>query len=134
MPAEVGAVVQGNVTGIMPFGAFVRLEDGRMGLVHISEVANEYVKDLNQYLKEGQTVKVKIIAIDKGDKIKLSIKKAQDGPPREARSNRNQSTNNNAPSFEDRLAKFLKDSDERIQDLKKNFESKRGKEYKRSAQ
>ena len=58
MQVEVGAVVEGTVTGITKFGAFVSLPDGRSGLVHISEIANTYVNDVNDYLKVGDAVKV----------------------------------------------------------------------------
>lgn len=128
---EVGKVISGKVTGITSFGAFVRLPDGKIGLVHISEIADEFVKDIGSYLKENQTVKAKIISVDDKGKISLSIKKAI---------NSNQTTKSLKPeeidwsksdslekmSFEDRLSKFLKDSDEKMLDLKKNFESKRG--------
>jgi S1 RNA binding domain protein len=128
---EVGKVIEGKVTGITNFGAFIRLPDGKIGLVHISEIADEFVKDINSYIKENQTVKAKIISVDEKGKISLSIKKAN---------NSNQNIKSSRPeeidwsksddfekmSFEDRLAKFLKDSDEKMLDLKKNFESKRG--------
>lgn len=138
MPVEVGKVVEGKVSGITSFGAFIQLPDGKTGLVHISEVAEEYVKDIKAHLKENQSVKVKIVSIDNNGKISLSIKKALDGksPARQHRPvemdwNRN---NSNSLSFEERLSKFLKDSDERMLDLKRNFESKRGSGgYRRSA-
>ena len=76
MPLEVGKVVEGVVTGITSFGAFIQLEKGKTGLVHISEVSNDYVKDINNYLKNQDKVKVKILSIDKDGKISLSIKQA----------------------------------------------------------
>lgn len=72
---EVGSIMEGKVTAIMKFGAFVALEGGRSGLVHISEIANSYVNDVHDYLQEGQTVKVRVLASENG-KINLSIKKA----------------------------------------------------------
>ena len=63
MELTVGEVLEGKVTGIAKFGAFVALEGGRSGLVHISEVANTFVSDVNEYLEVGQTVKVKVIGI-----------------------------------------------------------------------
>lgn len=80
MQMEVGSVVEGKVTGIAAFGAFVELEDGKTGLVHISEVASEYVSNISEHLKEGQNVKVKIISMDNG-KISLSIKRAAENFP-----------------------------------------------------
>ena len=77
MPVEVGMVVEGIVTGITNFGAFVQLEKGTTGLVHISEISNNYVKDINSYLKEQDKVKVKVLSIDPDGKISLSIKQAQ---------------------------------------------------------
>lgn len=75
MLVEVGKIVDGKVSGITNFGAFVQLSNGQTGLVHISEVAEEYVKDIKAHLKENQTVKVKIISVDDNGRISLSIKK-----------------------------------------------------------
>ncbi|MFC2469260.1 MAG: S1 RNA-binding domain-containing protein, partial [Negativicutes bacterium] len=72
MSIEVGDVVEGKVTGITKFGAFIELPDGKVGLVHISEVADVYVNDVKDFLKEGQTVKVKVLAVDDRGKIGLS--------------------------------------------------------------
>lgn len=141
MPVEVGNIVEGKVSGITNFGAFIQLSDGKTGLVHISEVAEEYVKDINAHLKENQMVKVKVLSVDNNGKISLSIKKALEPRPRStARSSRpadfdwNRGNTDNL-SFEERLAKFMKDSDEKLHDLKKSFESKRGSGgYRKSAQ
>lgn len=80
--AEIGEILEGKVTGITKFGAFVELPEGKTGMVHISEVSNSYVEDINQFLKEGDTVKVKVINITEEGKISLSIKKALPKPPR----------------------------------------------------
>jgi S1 RNA binding domain protein len=133
MLKDVGTVIEGKVTGLTNFGAFVQLQDGRTGLVHVSEVADQYVKDINQYLKVGQEVKVKIISIDNDGKIRLSIKQAQENRPNVSNYESKKSNQDNS-SFEDRLSKFLKDSDERLLDLKRNFESKRGSGSKRTMQ
>lgn len=138
MSVEVGQIVEGKVTGLTNFGAFISLEGGQTGLVHISEVADKYVKSVNEYLKEGDTVKVKVLSLDKG-KIGLSIRQAQPKTerPASAGSSRPRSNNGNfggsrgqaqprQVSFEDKLAKFIKDSDERLSDLRKNTDSKRG--------
>jgi len=139
MLVEVGNIVEGKVAGITNFGAFIQLPEGKTGLVHISEIAEEYVKDIKNHLQENQEVKVKVLSMDNG-KISLSIKKAIDRksdfrtarPPVETDWSRN---NNEGMSFEDRLSKYMKDSDERMHDLKKNFESKRGGGgYRKSAQ
>lgn len=139
MLVEVGNIVEGKVAGITNFGAFIQLPEGKTGLVHISEIAEEYVKDIKNHLQENQEVKVKVLSMDNG-KISLSIKKAIDRksdsrsvrPPVETDWNRR---NNEGLSFEDRLSKYMKDSDERMHDLKKNFESKRGGGgYRKSAQ
>ncbi len=141
MLVEVGTVVEGKVSGITSFGAFVQLAGGRTGLVHISEVAEEYVKDIKAHLKENQSVKVRVISIDNNGKISLSIKKAlTETGKASVRSSRpadvewNKVGNDNL-SFEERLSKFMKDSDEKLHDLKKNFESKRGSGgYRKSIQ
>ena len=82
MSIEVGNKLQGKVTGITKFGAFVELAEGSTGLVHISEVADNYVKDINDHLKVGDVVEVKVINVEKDGKIGLSIKKAIDRPER----------------------------------------------------
>lgn len=135
MSIEVGSVVEGVVTGITNFGAFVELPGGKVGLIHISEVADVYVRDVKDFLKEQDNVKVKVLSIDERGKIGLSIKQLQPPSPspvpspipRRAPINDNRRYSKvNAPSFEDKLTKFLKDSDERLGDLKRNTESKRG--------
>lgn len=77
MQPEVGAVLEGKVSGVTKFGAFVNLPGGKSGLVHISEIANTFVSDVAQFVSVGQTVKVKVIGIN-GDKINLSIKRAEE--------------------------------------------------------
>ena len=75
---EVGSVVEGVVTGITNFGAFVELPEGKTGLIHISEVADVYVSDVHDFLKEHDKVKVKVLTVDDRGKIGLSIKALQD--------------------------------------------------------
>lgn len=82
MQVEIGEILEGKVTGITKFGAFVELPEGKTGMVHISEVSNSYVEDINQFLKEGDVVKVKVISISEEGKISLSIKKTQPKPER----------------------------------------------------
>ena len=77
MELEIGAIQEGKVTGITKFGAFVLLPGGKSGLVHISEIANAYVNDVNDYLKVGDAVKVKILSVNEAGKINLSIKQAR---------------------------------------------------------
>lgn len=142
MTIEVGSVLEGTVTGITKFGAFVELPDKKVGLVHISEVANEYVKDVHDFLKVQDKVNVKVLSVDDKGKIGLSIKQTQPAsekkefrpktefrPKREFRQHNGFDSNRRSSSslsFEDRLSKFLKESDERLMDLKRNTESKRG--------
>ena len=127
MSLEVGAIVEGEVTGITNFGAFVQLPEGKVGLIHISEVSNVYVKDVHDFLKEHDKVKVKVLSVDDRGKIGLSIKQLTPPPAPQPRPQRPQSARPMAPvSFEDKLSKFLKDSDDRMLDLKRNTESKRG--------
>lgn len=120
MPVVVGSIVEGVITGITNFGAFVQLPGGEIGLVHISEVADSYVRDINDFLKRSDQVKVKVLSVDGNGKIGLSIRQAVSKPsPRGYR-------REERASFEDKLAKYLKESDERLQDLKRKTESKRG--------
>lgn len=144
MSIEVGNVVEGVVTGITNFGAFVELPEGKTGLIHISEVADVYVKDVHDFLSEHDKVKVKVLSIDDRGKIALSIKQLQEKKPEAQAQTGNSSFrpqrqsrgprdfrrggryNNTTASFEDKLSKFLKDSDERLTDLRRKTDSKRG--------
>jgi len=129
MSIEVGSVLEGVVTGITNFGAFVELPGGQVGLIHISEVADVYVRDVKDFLKEQDKVKVKVLSVDTRGKIGLSIKQlaapAPKKPPNPPDARRPVSKMSPV-SFEDKISKFLKDSDERLSDLKRNTESKRG--------
>ena len=129
MSVSIGDIVEGIVTDIMNYGAFVKMEDGTNGLVHISEVSKEYVDDIHKVLKSGDKVKAKVVSIDEKGKIALSIKKAM-APERVAKT---ENVKNSGPmTLDDMLSKFLKDSDERQLDLKRSFESKRGTSRKRA--
>lgn len=116
----VGSVVEGTVTGITTFGAFVLLPNGKTGLVHISEVADEFVRNVADFLKEQDRVQVKVLSLDDRGRIALSVKQADPNyrqpKPRERRPN---------PSLEDKISKFLRDSEDKMMDLRR-LESKRG--------
>lgn len=135
MEIEVGAVLEGTVTSIAKFGAFVSLPERRSGLVHISEIAAAYVADVSDFLQVGQTVKVKVLAITPEGKINLSIKRAEEQPHQNAqqRAPRQSAPRQSTPraagsapsggmvhgptndaSFEDRLKHFMQESDSRI--------------------
>lgn len=150
MQLEEGKIVSGKVTGITNFGAFVELEDGVTGLVHISEISTSYVKDINDHIKVGDVVDVKILPPDKKGKIGLSIKQVMQERnivPEKPRFERKPKNNPKLPetdlhaqpaefdwfkrddgnlSFEDKLNKFKQASDEKMHDIKRNIESKRG--------
>ncbi|MGL5647363.1 MAG: S1 domain-containing RNA-binding protein [Clostridium sp.] len=132
MSLAAGNILDGKVVNITNFGAFVELEGGKTGLVHISEVADSFVKDINEHLKEGDKVKVKVISIEENGKISLSIKQGTPKPKKsvkpvdvEWKAEKKKSTGN----FEDQMSKFLKDSEERMVDVKKHqeFRSKNSK-------
>jgi len=127
MAFQVGTVVEGTVTAITKFGAFVELPDGTTGLVHISEIADTYVTDINQYIKIKDKVRVKVINIDQNGRVALSIKQADPSYHRKSHH-----TPSPPPNFEDKLAKFMKESEERQHELKKNLEGKRGAKGTRS--
>ena len=150
MALQVGDIVEGKVTGIKPFGAFVSLPEGKTGLVHISEVSYEFVQDLSTVLSDGQTVSVKVISIAPDGKIALSIKRTQPAPERGQRPPRGEHNGNggSAPrpkreekprvwqpkpaapqgemSFEDMMARYKTRSEEKIADLKRATENHRG--------
>ena len=127
MDVEVGAVLEGKVSGITNFGVFVDIGDVT-GMVHISEVARNYVKDLKEYVQVGQTVKIKVISVSPEGKIALSMKQAEEPERREerrpqrrdrepARVSRGADSFEFRPkqqeslSFEDMLSKFKQTSD-----------------------
>lgn len=118
MSVEVGEKVVGRVTGVKPFGAFVELPDGKSGLVHISEVANKFVEDINDHVKVNDEVKVKVLSVGDDGKISLSIKQAE----KPKRQRKEQSPED----FEKKLSNFLKDSEERMSSIKRQAESRRG--------
>lgn len=131
MTLMAGKILEGIVVNITNFGAFVEVE-GKTGLVHISEVADSFVKDIRQHLNEQDKVKVKVISIDDNGKISLSIKQAnvqkKSVKPVEI-DWVSEKKKANASNFEDIMSKFLKDSEDRMQDVKKNqdFKSKSGR-------
>ena len=137
---EVGAIVEGKVTGLTAFGAFVSLPDGKSGMVHISEVSNTFVKEIKDFLKEGQDVKVKVVGISPEGKISLSIKKAMEPEkqpaPRPRRNDRPRSSNvwqgqqkpqtTESMSFEDMMAKFKAQSEDKMSDIKRSTDRRGG--------
>ncbi len=153
MQLEVGTMVEGKVSGITNFGAFVDLPNGKTGMVHISEVSTDFVRDIKDYLKIGQVVKAKVINISEKNEIALSIKKLM--PPKPAkRANQSQNHNvgklnkparpgnfewqspkkNPVSSFEEMLSSFKHRSEEKISDLKRATESKRGSFSRKGSQ
>ena len=149
MDPQVGSILEGKVTSITKFGAFVTLEGGKSGLVHISEIANTFVNDVHDFLQEGQEVKVLVLSAEKG-RINLSIKKAL--PPQERPASRGprpfhaprpaapQQTDRPHPAqaaqkplppsgdqaFEDKLKRFLSSSEGKMADLNRSMDGKRG--------
>ncbi|MGC4377797.1 S1 domain-containing post-transcriptional regulator GSP13 [Fictibacillus sp. Mic-4] len=130
MNFEVGSIVEGKVTGIKPFGAFVALNDEIQGLVHISEISHGYVKDINDVLKVGDTVKVKVLSIDEeGKKISLSIRQTQEapapGPKKERRPAKKAAAANDSSkgfnTLEAKLKEWLKESTDRQAQLNKRL-------------
>lgn len=170
MQLEVGKILEGKVTGITKFGVFVDLGEGKTGMVHISEVASTYVKEIRDFVNDGETVKVKVLSISEDGKIGLSIKQAkppEPAPPRQQhgqnnrerqpynrdRGSYNRDRQNNYPpasrmesfewkgksgrtqsgsaSFEDMMSKFKQTSDEKMSDLKRVIDTRRGSANRR---
>lgn len=156
MQLEVGKIYEGKVTGITKFGAFIDLGENKTGMVHISEVAPTFVKEITDFISMGETVKVRVLNIGEDGKISLSIKRAVENPtpaqqrPQQSQQRPRSSYNNNggnrgsrdfsqprqqdsgSKGFEDMLSKFMQRSDEKISDLKKSMDGKRGSYQKRS--
>ncbi|MDI3472949.1 MAG: binding domain protein [Thermotogaceae bacterium] len=135
MSVQVGDTLKGKVVGITKFGAFVDLENGEKGLIHISKISRNYVKNISDYLHVGQEVEVKVIGKGKDGKLDLSMKDIpqpqQEGSDSKAESsnasnsNRYERENKNEDSFEKRLAKFMRDSERKFSDYKKTREKKK---------
>lgn len=138
MQLEVGSILEGKVIGVTKFGVFVELPNKVTGMVHISEVASTFVKEIRDFVTEGQTVKVKVLSIGEDGKVSLSIKKAQAPAPRQSASRRpafngrpgdfewQSSAPRGGESFEDMMSRFKATSDEKISDLKRSMDSKHG--------
>ncbi|HLS09682.1 S1 domain-containing post-transcriptional regulator GSP13 [Lentibacillus sp.] len=123
---ETGEILEGKVTGIQPYGAFVALDDETQGLVHISEITHGYVKDINDYLTVGDDVKVKILNVDaENNKVSLSIRATQEPPKKRVNSQKNQvpeqhgNTNSGFNTLKEKLDEWIKQSEEREQNYKK---------------
>ena len=126
MSIEVGNKLKGKITGIKKFGAFVELPEGKSGLVHISEVADNYVENVEDHLSVGDEVEVKVLSIADDGKISLSIKKAKDRPrkPRHSKANHGKPVQK-TEDFEKKLSNFLKDSEDKLTSIKRQTESRR---------
>ena len=131
MPIAVGDIIEGRVSGIAKFGAFVEMGEGKNGLVHISEISSRYVENVEDFVKRGDVVKVKVVSISPEGKIGLSIRQAE--PPKErpvqarpaqARPHRETVKTGNAENegvdrgFEDKLERFMKESTERYEAIR----------------
>lgn len=113
-----GEVVEGKVIKLLNRGALIELPESKTGFLHISEISHRFVKDISDHLREGDTIKVKVLGFNERGRYEVSMKQAQprqDPPP----------ADDHPRTFEDKLSKFMKESEERLVDLKKNIESKR---------
>lgn len=143
---SVGSTVEGTIVKLTEYGAIVKLQGGKTGLIHISEIADTFVRDIRDYFKEHERVRVKVLSVNEKGRYELSTKNVDQlgtrpalpprprptpkpsesidlgpEPPRSTRSHESQ-----AISFEDRLTQFMKDSQERLLELKRNLDAKRG--------
>lgn len=132
MSIEIGTEVEGKVTGLTKFGAFIELPEGKVGLVHISQIADSYVTDITKHLRVGDVIKVKVLGSAKEGKFDLSIKQVgKTAWQAKARRPREEAGRPAPGSFEDKITQFLKQSDEKLQDWKRNLEVKQtGKKKK----
>jgi S1 RNA binding domain protein len=119
MSVSVGEIVEGTVTGITNFGAFVQLPGGKSGLVHISEVSHDYVEKVSDYLKKDQKIKVKVLSISADAKISLSVRQAKPKTSKPVEIDwSKQEDKQKSMSFDDMLSGFLKDSNEKMDQMK----------------
>lgn len=115
--AEIGAIVEGVIVKVMEYGAIVRLDSGESGMVHISQVDKNYVKNIHDHVKENDRVTVKVVGEKEDGKIDLSVKQAE--PGYEERPMRR---GGHDPEFEQKLKRFMNQSQERLVDLKRHKE------------
>ena len=130
MPLAPGDVVEGKVAKLVRFGIIVALPEGRSGLVHISEIADQYVRDVADYFEEGDAVKVKVLGTDDKGRLQLSAKQAEAREPIRpvsASPGGSSGPQRRPASFEDRLAAFMKHSEQRLVELRRNRGAKRKK-------
>jgi S1 RNA binding domain protein len=129
-------IVEGVITGITTFGAFVKINNEVTGLVHISEVSSDFVKDIKDIYKIGDVVNVKVLKVEDGGKLVLSIKKAQENTGNQTKSapftpfKKRVQESVKPENFEDKLAKFLKDSEEIQLDARRSQDLSRKKKKK----
>lgn len=138
MQLEIGKIYTGKVKGITQYGAFIDIDGGGSGMVHISEIANTFVNEIRDHLTENQEVKVKVIGVNEAGKVSLSIKKAIPTPEPQQKPKRQNDNRRNKPniyepkksvpqsemSFEDMISHFKQSSEERICDIKRNTDRK----------
>lgn len=132
MSIEIGTEIDGKITGLAKFGAFVELPESNVGLIHISQVSDTYVTDLTKHLRVGDIVKVRVLGLNKNNKFDLSMKQVgkSDWQP-QPKKPREESNRPEPGTFEDKISQFLKQSDEKLQDWKRNLEYKQvGKKKK----
>ncbi|MDE5770938.1 MAG: S1 RNA-binding domain-containing protein [Ruminococcus sp.] len=140
MQLEIGKIYNGRVKGITQYGAFVDVEGGGTGMVHISEIANTFVNEIRDHLTENQEVRVKVIGINEAGKVSLSIKKALDNPAPQRPKRQSDGQKRSRPNiyepkktvpqsemtFEDMMSHFKQSSEERMCDLKRSTDRKNG--------
>ena len=134
MEITVGAVLEGIVSGITKFGAFVMVAPGKQGLVHISEISGEFVSDVGDYLSEGQAVTVKVVGVDPAGRLSLSIKAAmrpaataevpRPAPRKQYAAKAAKPAPEVPATFEDKLKRFMQDSDSKVSGLKQYSDKK----------
>lgn len=110
MQLDSGAVVQGRVTRVTDFGAFVQFENGETGLVHISQIAHSFVRNVHDHIQEGETVEVKVLGRDEKGRLDLSIKELLEEPEEIPRP---RAIGRQSPQFEAKLRSFMRDAKER---------------------
>jgi S1 RNA binding domain protein len=147
MAIDIGSTVEGTVVKLAEYGAIVRLQGGKTGLIHISEIADTYVRDVKDYFKEHDRVRVKVLSVNSKGRYELSTKDIEQPVIQSPSHREHQSVVEKNPSpvnlgpdsvatdmrscskpatFEEQLSQFMKESQERLLDLKRNLEAKRG--------
>lgn len=136
---EIGSIVECRVVDIVPFGAFVKIKGGGNGLIHISQISEKFVRDVRDFLSVGDDVVAKVAQIDQKGRVQLSMREVKPeeldamqktmmeaAAAREKKERPQERAEPREESFEAKMKNFMRQSEDRLVDIKRHNESKLG--------